>query len=119
MRGAWILSAQRLARSCPTGGRDTFRATFSDVGDLKAHLPGCSDEPTVVTGDRDRIALSAHKIRRGEMQRIEGSHLDREWAAGPVEDWHYHLEEVDSLQEQIHQLRVRRCKAAGVDSCPD
>lgn len=53
------------------------------------------------------------------MERVEGSHWDRERVKGSVEDWRYHLKQAHSLQEQIHQLGVRSCKATGVDSCPD
>jgi hypothetical protein len=53
------------------------------------------------------------------MERVEGSHRDRERVEGSVEDWPYHFEEADSLQEQVHQLGVRSCEATGVDSSPD
>src|SRR5262249_21368501 len=105
-------------RGLPRGKPSRFGAS-SEGGDLESHLTGRCNESVVVARDGDWLTLSAYKVRRCEMERIQGSHWGWKRMERSIEDRNHHLEEIDPLQKQVHQLGVRIREAARMDSGPD
>ena len=89
------------------------------LGNLKFQLASHRDEPIVIAGDLDPLAVRAQKDRGCQMERIQGPNRRRKRLKSPGEHGRNHLKERDSIQKLTNRLGMRGRQPARVDSGPD